>query len=186
MQKKLKSRVRMGGVKLFDVTSGGCSIHEMCGTLDNLAYYEDFVADVILIDYADIVEAGAYYPKEELHKINQVWKDMKRDIAQKRDTLVITGSQLGRDAVDNDGGISSIAGNIRKFDHVSHWITLNQNKVEKKAGIMRTTVDGRHENHSAHGEVVCLQALDISRPILASRWKKDVENYKDIVANTLT
>ena len=181
-QQKLKKQVRTGGFKLFDVSSGGTTISEICTTLDNCSYYDGFVPDVVLIDYADIIESDKYAPREELHRINDIWKKMKREIAQKRNCLVITGSQYQREAINNDADISNIAGNIRKFDHVSHWINLNQTKIEKRMGIIRLSVEGRHDDFNSLDEVVCLQCLDIGRPIIDSRWKDEIANYKELVS----
>lgn len=178
---QFRKQIRGGRFKIFDPISGGCSVEDICITLDNLAYYDDFVPDVIVLDYADIMEKDKDMRGDPLQITNEIYLRLKREIAQKRNCLVITASQHNRSAVNSDAEIGNIAGSIRKFDHTSHWISLNQSKVEKKIGLMRISVQGRHDDFSSLDEVVCLQGLNIGRPILDSEFKSKIGNYDEII-----
>lgn len=180
VQRKLKKQVRQGQLRLYDGSSGGTTVAQICSTLDRDALYDDFIPDVVAIDYADIIEPE-YRRGDARIQNTEIWKDIKRDIAQKRNNLVITASQLDRQSINNDGDVSNIAENIRKFDQMSHFIVLNQSKAEKKAQLMRVSVSGRHDEFEVMDEVVCLQCLGIGRPIMGSKWKRDIPNYKEIV-----
>ena len=175
-QTALSRNYKGGGFRLFDTNTGGCTVEGINTTLDNLRDYEDFDANVIIIDYADILAPEPYAPKDPLASTNHTWLQMKRTLAVKRNALVITASQLNREAIKKDGDISNIAGAIRKFDHVSHWITLNQSKQEKLQSVMRVRIDGRHDEFMPE-DIVLLQSLGIARPILDSKLRKEIKNY---------
>ena len=179
-QKKFDRQIRTGKFRLYDGSSGGTTVSQICSTLDRDAYFEDFVADVVVIDYADIIEVE-YKRGDPREQSTATWISLRRDIAQKRNCLVITASQLGRQAIKNDGGVADIAENIRKFDQMSHFILLNQSPAEKKAQLMRIKVEGRHDEFEVMDEVVCLQCLSVGRPIVGSMWKRNIKNYGDVL-----
>lgn len=180
-REKFKKHVKKGRFKMLDPISGGCSVEEIIITLDNLAYYDDFVPDVIVLDYADIMAKDTDMKGSPLEITNEIYLRLKREIAQKRNCLLLSASQHNRQSIGNDSEISNIAGNVRKYDHVSHWISLNQTKEEKAAGCIRIHIEGRHDEFEPIDQVVCLQSLAIGRPILDSRWKKEISNYEEII-----
>jgi len=181
-QRVTKRNYKGSGFRVFDTNTGGCTVDGINTTLDNLRDYEDFDVNVIIIDYADILEPEPYGPKDHIASINHTWLQMKRTLAVKRNALVITASQLNRGAIKKDGGIDNIAGNIRKFDHVSHWITLNQSEAEKKNSVMRVRIDGRHDEFVPE-DIVLLQSLGIGRPVLDSYRKVDIKNYGSYIGS---
>lgn len=174
-QNKLKKIVRGGGYRLFDSSTGGDTVESIEYTLNSLEYFDDYLVDVLIIDYADILQPGKNSPKDYRNQINSIWLALKK-LAQKRNILIVTASQMGREMLKKDGDESDIAEDIRKFAHVSHWINLNQNKKEKDKGIMRVRISGRHDEFR-NDDVVCLSCLAIGRPVVDSRWKKDIPNY---------
>lgn len=175
VNKKLQNQIRKGGFKLLDTTTGGLNVNQMSITLENLEYYENYTPDIIIVDYADILEPEPFSSKEERHKINGSWVALKR-LAQKRNCLIFTASQMGRQTFKRDAGVDDVAEDIRKFAHVSHWLNLNQNSTEKKHGLMRVNVSGRHDDFT-DGDVLIIQDLKTGRPVVDSRFVKDVKNY---------
>ena len=97
---------------------------------------EEWIADVIVIDYSDILNMD-YYGLEGRDRINQTWKDLRK-LSQEFHCLVITASQS-----DSKGGESKTLGrqhfseDKRKRSHVTGTIGLNQTDAEKELGIMR-------------------------------------------------
>ncbi len=177
-QRQMRKVVRTGGFRMEDLASDGGNVASINTILDNLEYYNDFVADVVVVDYADILQPEIDSPRDYRNQLNHTWLALKR-MAQKRDVLAITASQMGRATLRNDSDMADIAEDIRKFSHVSHWINLNQTKLEKKAGLMRVKVEGRHDEFNGLDEVVCLQCLSIGRPVMGSAWKHDIVNYDE-------
>jgi replicative DNA helicase len=179
-QRMFKLAARNGGFRLFDRTTGGATMEQIEYSLENLEAYDDYVCDVAIIDYDDIVEVHGPDGRDDRSRLNHVWLYAKK-IASERNMLVILASQNNRATFQRDANVDDISGDIRKFSHVSHWITLNQTPQEKKAHIMRVKVDGRHGDFNPLDEVICLQNLSIGKAVLDSRFKKNVLNYDEWV-----
>jgi replicative DNA helicase len=177
-QRMFKLAVRNGGFRLFDRTTGGATMEQIEYSLENLEEYDDFICDVAIIDYDDIVEVKGADGRDDRSRLNHVWLYAKK-IASERNMLIILASQNNRATFQRDANVDDISGDIRKFSHVSHWITLNQTPQEKKAHIMRVKVEGRHGDFNPLDEVICLQNLSIGKAILDSRFKRNVTNYAE-------
>lgn len=143
------------------------------GTIKNiLARWEredNFIPDVIAIDYADLLTApGA---KDMRDSQNLIWKDL-RALSQIRDALVLTATQSDAKSYEK-----SILKNInfsedkRKNAHVTFMFALNQDKDgrEKKLGIMRlNTIVQREGEFDTNTTVTVLHNLNIGQPFLDS------------------
>ena len=183
---RIKMSIGTGGIRFFDTTSSGCTLSDIYQKIDNLRYFEEWDPEVVIIDYADIIESEskhlAGYEQE-----NEKWKLMKREIAQKRNCFCISASQLTRDALDAvKTGIKHTAGSVRKFDHVSVWLSLSINEFERKAGLARCTVQGRHGDFDTVDEILLTRCLSIGRPIIDSCRVSEVSNlqeYIDVIAH---
>ena len=95
-----------------------------------------FVADVIIIDYADILapEDGS---KEERHQVNDTWKALRR-LSQQWHALVITPTQAKATSYTAKRmGKQHFSEDKRKLAHVTGMLGLNQTEEEKELGIMR-------------------------------------------------
>lgn len=175
-QKKVRKYMKMGNLYFFDHSDCGRKVSDICDALDRIERFDDCKIDVVVVDYDSLLEpennkASTY------DGINQIWKDVKAKIAQDRNALVIFGSQYGKLGVTEDTGPEHASHSSRKFDYVSHWISLYQNQEEKKAGLMRLSVQGRHDEFHAGNHLVILQCLALARPIVDARWKEQIPNY---------
>ena len=163
-----------GGFRLLCRPSNTMSVSDLRMELHNLAYYDDFVPDIIVGDYADIFAPEKGGSKEYRHGIDETWKSM-RALAQELNCLFITASQSTREGFNKDIDEKGVAEDIRKLAHVTHAMVLNQDKEQKKNQIMRAgmLVSRNEEFHTAN-EVACLYNYAIGKPFLSSRWVKDV------------
>ena len=178
---RIKMAVGSGGIRFFDTTSSGCALSDIYQKIDNLKYFEEWAPDVVIIDYADIIESEnknlAKYEQED-----EKWKLMKREVAQKRNCFCISASQLTRDALDaKKTGIKHTAGSVRKFDHVSVWLSMSMSELERKAGLARCTVQGRHGDFDTVDEILLTRCLSIGRPIIDSAKMSEVKNLQDYI-----
>lgn len=176
IQKGLKKQIRTGGFRMMDSSNAGCNVASMANTLDNLEYYDNFLADVVVADYLDICDPEPGSPKEYRHSLDYTWKAAKK-LAEKRSLLFVTASQVGKIGHTQDVDASNAAEDIRKYSHVSHWINLNQSKIEKALKIMRISVSGRHDDFNPLDQVVVLECRDIGRPVIDSRYLRDIPGY---------
>jgi hypothetical protein len=137
--------------------------------LDEWENVDDFVADVIIVDYADLMSA----PKvpEFRHKQDTIWKGL-RAISQERHALVVTATQAdARSYQQNHLNLSNFSEDKRKFAHVTAMWGLNQDPHgrEKELGMLRVNALVVREGiHSVEHEVVILQDLRSGRPVLES------------------
>ncbi len=132
---------------------------------------------MIIIDYADILAAEQHMQsREERHKLNATWGGL-RSLAQEKKCLVVTGTQTLRSTFKKDISEADIAEDIRKLAHVTHMFALNQNKEDKKRGVMRVgALVLRDDDFHIDNEVIALQCLAIGKPCLDSKWKYKVKN----------
>lgn len=172
---------KAGNLRLFDHNQCGRKVSDIADALDRLEKYEGIKVDVVVIDYDALLENESGFRGETYDGVNKIWQDVKAKIAQDRNTLVIFGSQYNKEGAKHEVGPESASHSSRKFDHVSHWVSILQTEAEKRAGIMRLSVVGRHDQFYSSNRVVCLQSLALARPILDCRWQKDVPNLQAVL-----
>ena len=106
--------------------------------LDRWRDEHDFVPDVIVVDYADIL-APEDPRKQQRDQVNDTWKALRR-LSQKRHALVIVPTQADARAFSKDMGLqdmSNFSEDKRKLGHVTGMMALNQSPEEKDFGGMR-------------------------------------------------
>lgn len=162
-----------GGFRMMCRPSNSLCVADIRTELYNLQHYNDFVPDIIIIDYADILAPEKDSSKEYRHKIDHSWKAL-RGLAQEMNALVITASQSTKAGFNQDVDEQGIAEDVRKLAHVTHMIALNQTKEEKKKNIMRAgMLANRNEEFQTDDEVVCLYSYSIGKPFLQTKWKDE-------------
>ncbi|MFH1506331.1 MAG: hypothetical protein ABIE94_05090, partial [archaeon] len=135
---------------------------------------DDFIPDIVVVDYADILKPSSYASKEKrLEVIDDIWKNLAR-LAGEKHCIVITGSQGNRGSLNKDQmEEGDVAEWIGKLAHVDVFVTLNQNSTEKKMGMVRMSVlEHRHKDFNPDQNVIVLQKLDAGQPLLDSEYEK--------------
>lgn len=134
---------------------------------------DDWVPDVIVIDYADILNMDGY-GVEGRDRINETWKAM-RGLSQTWHSLVLTATQAKADSYKKEQtekvmSKDDFSDDKRKLAHVTAMIGLNQNKEEEKDhGIMRLNyVVLRHGKYSEKHCVHVAGCLGIANPAVRS------------------
>ena len=137
--RKIKSFRRMynyGGAYVLSYPIGTANVRDIEGALDRLEYEKDFIPDIVIIDYADILKKE-FAAAQGRDAINDTWKAMK-SLAQKRNILVVTATQGNRSSLDRSTiQATDTSEDIRKLAHVDAMGGLSQTVVEKRRGIMR-------------------------------------------------
>lgn len=149
------------------------SITDIKSDLDNIEYTEDFIPDVIITDYADIMIPDRNYD-EYRHVLDEIWK-MHKNLAEERHCLVVTATQAGakkslkKKTLEQD----DISEDSRKLAHVDAMMTLNQTTEEKGVGLLRVGVIGhRHKEFFENRLVDVLQQLSIGQVNLDCEWSQ--------------
>lgn len=149
--------------------NGTLSVSGIKSLLDLWKKDFDFVPDVILIDYADLLVCDEKI--EFRHQQNSIWKSL-RNLSQERDVLVVTATQADADSYSRDLiTAKNFSEDKRKYAHVTAMWGLNQDHQdrEKKIGIMRINeIVVREGDFSTTNVVYVLQNLRRGLPYLSS------------------
>lgn len=162
--KRLKGR----DYKLSTHPNRSINVRGLKSILDNWESKEGFIADVIVIDYADIL-APEDSRKEFRHQQNETWQAL-RALSQERHCLVVTGTQADAASYGKKSiSLSHFSEDKRKYAHVTMMVSLNQTPEEKREGIMRIgQLVVREDDFDIASKVKIIQCLRIGRPHLAS------------------
>ncbi len=99
---------------------------------------EDWVPDVVVIDYADILTAEPHARQMEYrHQINETWKTLRR-ISQRFHLCLVTATQTA--ATSYESRVikkTDFSEDKRKAGHVTGMLGINQTAEEKVQGIYR-------------------------------------------------
>jgi len=175
MQKKLRRLYRKGRIKIIPMIA--CTVQAIESLCDNLYYYENFIPDTIIIDYADYMEPGKKYT-DNRDRINTIWKGL-RDFANERNVAVITASHTEKKTFESDIKTSQASEDIRKINHVTLAVSLNATDKENNQNIIRLGMMEVREGRHISDQAVCLQCLDLGRPCIDSKMRKDVIGYEN-------
>ena len=162
MQKKLRRLMRSGDVRIIQLSGYSATVSDLEAHLDTLSHYDNFVPDVVVVDYADLLAPSKKAGNEYRHKLDDVWKGLRR-VSQERNVLTITASQSNKESIDRDMKQGDVAEDIRKIAHVTSAIALNQKKEEQHKGILRVSQMAIREGRQCYSQAVLLQCLDIGK-----------------------
>lgn len=154
-------------LKLIQFPAGGIDMRGLQTNLYNWEYYDNFIPDMIITDYAD-----KFAPNDKqlspIDKIEEIWA-LHKALALDRHCIIVTGSQSNTARTGKTIGQGDWARNIEKLNLVDTAFALNQTFEDKKAGIMRIGILARrHDDFNLLQEVVVLQHLGIGKPYLDS------------------
>ena len=157
--------------KLTCYPAGFLTVTEIRKCLDNWEKNDNFVPDVIVIDYADLLSADDGKSTDFRHKQDQVWKSL-RALSQEKHVLLLSATQADSLSYKTKRlTLSNFSEDKRKLAHVTAQYGLNQDPQgqEKKLGILRVNeIVVREGEFSNDNEVYVLQDLGIGRPFLES------------------
>lgn len=153
--------------KLSTYPNNTLTVSEIRTLLNIWEKQEEFIPDVVIIDYADILAPES--KQEFRHQQNKIWQELRR-LSQEKHCLVITATQAAASSYGKRSlELSDFSEDKRKYSHVTAMYGLNQDEDEKKIGIMRiNALVIREDEFSITNQVTILQRLQIGRPFLGS------------------
>jgi replicative DNA helicase len=136
-----------------------------------LEQHEEFIPDIIIVDYADILKPDTKGDKR--NQIDDIWK-MLASLAAERHCIVFTASQGTRGAIyKSDMSQDDLAEWIGKLGHVDIFLGLNQSPKEKKAKVIRVNaLVHRHKEVDENASALLLQQLEVGQFFLDSHMSK--------------
>lgn len=165
-----KKYFRKGSFKIESIPANSMKIAEFLAYVDNLEYYEGFIPDVIVIDYADLFNSSE---KENRHKLDDIWKNLRK-YSMLKNICIVTASQSGRASAGGDSSTETIAEDIRKVAHVTKLLAINSTAEERGNGLMRIANLASREDASSFDQAYVTTCLDIGLPVLDSRFRSEV------------
>jgi len=176
---KARKRVqRFGGnLRIKKYPMGKCSPAEVERYLHYLETYENFVPDVLIIDYVDIMDLSGY-SKEVRHQLNSayIWA---KGLADERNILVATVSQVTRDALKRKHvRQKDVAEDIRKVGNVDVMLAIGRDDAAVANNTASMNVIANREGIQ---DCYCMFSLcfDIGQFCISSWLGNDVESLLD-------
>lgn len=170
--KMIDEMVISGQFHLACFPSSSKSIVDIDVYLDNLFYYENFDAHLVVTDYADRMKP-VDKRKDHRNRIDDTW-DGHRSMAQRRHCAVVTASHTQKETFEREIKQGDASEDIRKMNHITKGMSLNQTDIEKAMGIMHVGfLKKRHEGFSARKKVTLLQQLDMGKICMHSFYDKE-------------
>ena len=159
-------------LKLTEYANSTLTIEGIENQLDMWEREENFIPDVIIVDYMDLLTAEHINGgMQQRHVINDIWGGARR-LSQQRHCCFISASQS--DAVSYDAkwiGMKHFSEAKAKNAHVTGMVTLNQTMEEKKRGIMRLgKLLTREDEFDSLSGVTVLQSIRNGKTLLDSYY----------------
>ena len=155
--------------RLSSHAAGTLSVKGIRAELDLWQTRDNFIPDIIIVDYADIMAPSE--KTEYRHQQNSIWRDL-RGLSQERNCLVLTASQTDADSYSRDSlTLSNFSEDKRKYAHVTAMYGLNQDHKgrEKQIGIMRINeLVVREGEFDIKREITVLQSLKTGQPMITN------------------
>lgn len=167
---KLRRR-SAGRLRISCHPNSSIGVAGITNVLDMWEQQYGWIAEVVVIDYADVLKPphGIQAGEREAH--NQNWMQM-RGLSQARHCLVVTATQ--GDAGSYEAELirrGNFSDDRRKNDHITGGIGINQTEAEKAEGIYRLNWTKRREEEFLETRCVYLAGcLGIGRPWVVSTW----------------
>ncbi len=159
-----------GNIAMHTYPRNSVGVDTLIAALDELENNHQFIPDMVVVDYADILLAEG--KEEERHKLDKIWKRLAA-LAQERHIIVLTASQAKSGArKQRSVKQGDYAEDYRKGATVDLAIGLNQldsedeGKSEREQGVMRLSAMAVRHTAWPNEELYVLQNLKIGQPAL--------------------
>jgi len=169
--KKFKLYFKGGDFRVEAMASRSVTVRDIEGYLNNLEYYDKWVPDVLVIDYADLI--GSKVKGEFRHQLDDIWANLRR-IALERNICIVTASQSSKASAKGESTEETISEDIRKITHVTKMIAINATKEEKAKGIHRIAQLVERDDEQRFEQALVLSCLDLGQMCLDSKFLSQV------------
>lgn len=159
-----------GSFRLICAPAETMSVADIRAQLIQWKNEEKWQADVVVIDYADLLAAPSEI-SEYRHQINRSWAQM-RAISQELDCGVLTATQANAASYKSElMGRWNFSEDKRKLAHVTGMIGINANMQEQERGIQRLNWIVLREGEFHYSKCVHVaNCLAITNPAVKSSW----------------
>jgi hypothetical protein len=158
---------RWGGLVIKRFPSGSLTVAQLVAYLDFMEEVHNFVPQVLIVDYPDLmkVDAGNYR-----HSLGQIYVDL-RGIAQERNLALVTPTQGTRSTFHASRVRGSdVSEDKRKVDTADNVLTYSQTDAEKAWGLARLSVEYARYDKGGY-EILLTQSYATGQYVLDSTLK---------------
>lgn len=157
-----------GNCKICAYPNGTCSPNDVALQLDKWAVYDNFIPDILVIDYIDIMRSDKFC-RESRDERNNIVKGLRR-ITQAHNVCIISATQADTEGMEKTSlSRTNFNGDRRILDDITTFIAINQTEGEKEKGIVRLSkIVSRDDSMSSVMQLHILQDLNIGRYRLES------------------
>jgi len=168
MKRKVKSKESYW--RLMCYPNSTCNMNDVKTQVQEWARRDGWIADVIIIDYADIL-APTHSTDEGREQINKTWKAM-RALSQSSHALVATATQSSAKGYSKDIlSRKEFSDDKRKMAHVTAMVGINVSDTEKENGSMRLNwIVLRDDEFVSTKCVYVASAIDLMNPAIRSTF----------------
>lgn len=160
-------------IKLSVHVSSTLTVKQIQNILEYWQKTEDFTPQVIVIDYADILDTTTGKSEDRRHKINQIWLDLRR-LSQEWEACVVTATQAdSKSYKKGTQTLENFSEDKRKYSHVTAMFALNKNDVERRGLVTRISPLLIREGFiETSREVACVGDPTEANPVQKSEYVK--------------
>lgn len=176
---RLQNVRRIQNLYIKQFPTGQLSVDMLRAYLDNLATFHGQLPDILVVDYADLMQLDAAHLRVDT---GRVYKEL-RGIAVEYDIAVVTASQANR-AGEGTRVLTrkNLAEDFSKVAIADNVITYNQSPIELERGLARLYVDKARNDR--RGDMILLtQNYTIGQFCLQAARLNRVDNYDELVGS---
>jgi replicative DNA helicase len=162
--------------RIYYLGSKDVNVADIKNELDTLEYTENFIPDVIVVDYADLLKGESKrYDTNDLKLVDSF--DALSNLAKERRSIVVTVSQVKTEVLKKDksghGKMGDASGSSQgKYGPTDFVFAFMQTGEEKERGVARfNVVKSRDESMNEMTEVYVLQQLRVANALVDSHLK---------------
>jgi replicative DNA helicase len=174
---RLRRHRRSHGLVIKQFPTGQLTIDSLRAYLENLATFYHFFPEIVVIDYADLMQLDAAHLRVDT---GRVYKDL-RGLAVELGIAIVTASQANR---AGEGAKlltrKNLAEDFSKVAIADNVITYNQTPQELERGLARLYVD-KARNDRRGDLIVLTQDYTIGQFCLQSARINHIQNYDEML-----
>ena len=148
-----------GELRTAAYPTGELTVDMISELLERLDRTENFVPQVVVLDYADILKQTDLRGMDKDHDGMRIIWEKLRSLTSRLDILLITATQTNRSGNDADTQTVHTIGRCAKAaDNCTWLLTLNQTVSEKRSKVMRTSMlFAREGSFDPEQQALCYQ-----------------------------
>ena len=170
----LSMRYRGGDIRLFTLPAESTTPQTMEALLDNLAYFDNYVCDLLVIDYAVLLN-GIGSGSREKRIPDRLYTIETITYIQEKNIHIATVTQAGRQALSGaEIGASDIGESISIVAHAAKVVSLYATEEERQNGVVHIKKDIDRYGTLVYDTVIGLQCLPLCKFCIDSRFASKV------------